>query len=162
MPASYNIRLAVPDDAEEITEMLASLAEAMGDGAVFASTPDAIRQHGFGPNPLFFVMMAQGAGLSLFFPHFSTTRGRPGVYVQDLWVEPAARKHALGTRLLAATAAYAAQHWRAQYLALTTHGHNDAARAFYRRLGFGGAGGDVPMALTGAGFKALSQTHETH
>lgn len=157
MPGSHHIRLAVPDDAEAITEMLASLARAMGDGTEFASTPDAIRQNGFGPKALFSVMISQDAGLSLFFPHFSTTRGQSGVYVQDLWVAPAARQKNLGTRLLAATAAHAAQSWGAQYLALTTHGHNAAARAFYQRLGFIAAADDVPMSLSGAGFVSLAR-----
>lgn len=149
MPQSHDIRLAGPEDAETIAQMLASLASDLGDGARFASTPDSIRRDGFSADPLFSVMIAGGVGLSLFFPHYSTTRGRPGVYVQDLWVAPAARGQDLGRRLLAATAAHAAQNWGAAYMALTTHGHNAAARGFYRRLGFVAADGDVPMYLTG-------------
>ncbi|MGB3244420.1 MAG: N-acetyltransferase, partial [Sulfitobacter sp.] len=152
MVGSEDIRLAVSADAEAITEMLAYLAEDMGDRAAFASTPEAIREFGFGPRPLFSVLIASGAGLCLFFPHFSTTRGCPGVYVQDLWVDPSARKQNLGTRLLTATAAQASKSWNAQYMALTTHGHNDAARIFYSRLGFISAEDDVPMKLTGQEF----------
>lgn len=155
--SSYEIRLAGPDDAEAITQMLANLADAMGDGVEFASTPDLIRRYGFDADALFSVMIAQDAGLSLFFPHFSTTRGQPGVYVQDLWVSPAARGQNLGTQLLAATAAYATQSWGARYMALTTHGHNEAARSFYRHLGFTVAGGYTPMHLTVSNYRSLGK-----
>jgi len=154
---SYGIRLAEPEDAEAISQMLANLAESMGDGAVFASTPEIIRRYGFGADSLFSVMIAEGAGLSLFFPHFSTTRGQPGVYVQDLWVAPAARGRNLGKQLLAATAGYATQSWGAGYMALTTHGHNDAARRFYRHLGFMVSGDDIPIHLTGPKFRSLGE-----
>lgn len=103
MVGSSSIRLAVPDDAVAITEMLAYLVEAVGNGTAFASTPQVIRQLGFGTKPIFSVMIASGTDLSLFFPHYSTTRGRSGVYVQDLWVNPAARRQNLGRRLLATT-----------------------------------------------------------
>jgi len=155
--SSYEIRLAGRDDAEAITQMLANLADAMGDGAVFASTPEIIHRYGFMADALFSVMIAEDAGLSLFFPHFSTTRGQPGVYVQDLWVSPAVRGQNLGTRLLAATAAYATQSWGAGYMALTTHGHNETARRFYRDLGFMVAGDDTPMHLTGSKYQSLGE-----
>lgn len=157
MTNSVDIRLAGPEDAEAITRMLADLADTMGDGAIFASTPGIIHRYGFSADALFSVLIADGSGLSLFFPHFSTTRGQPGVYVQDLWVDPAARGQHLGTRLLAATAAYATQSWGAEYIALTTHGHNDAARRFYHRLGFTVDGGDTPMHLAGSKYRSLGE-----
>ncbi len=160
MTRSRDIRLATVDDAETITELLACLAQEMGDGGVFASTPEAIRHYGFGPNALFLVMLAESDGLSLFFPHFSTTRAQPGVYVQDLWVNPTQRGQNLGARLLSATAAHAAQSWGARYMGLTTHGHNDAARRFYLHLGFAGAQNDVPMALNGPDFLSFAEARD--
>lgn len=156
MTGSIDIRLAAPEDSEAITEMLACLADELGDGMSFASTPALIRQYGFGPKALFSVMLAESEGLSLFFPHFSTTRGQPGVYVQDLWVSPTQRGQNLGVCLLSATAAHAAQSWGARYMALTTHGHNDAARRFYQRLGFVKAENDIPMALFGPNFLSFA------
>ncbi len=70
MVGSEDIRLAVSADAEAITEMLAYLAEDMGDRAAFASTLEAIREFGFGPRPLFSVLIASGAGLCLIFSAF--------------------------------------------------------------------------------------------
>lgn len=102
-------------------------------------------------------MIASGAGLCLFFPHFSMTRACPAVYVQDLWVDPSARRQNLGTRLLAATATHSPKSWGAQCMALTTHGHNDAARFFYERLRSILAEDDVPVKLIGPKFVLLAQ-----
>jgi GNAT superfamily N-acetyltransferase len=158
------IRLATPGDATAIATMLARLADETGDGAVFASTPETIRAHGFGPAALFEALVAEGGdaptGLALYFRHFSTTRGQPGVYVQDLWVAPEARGAGLGARLLADVAARGRAGWGARYLALTTHGGNASGRAFYARLGFSAQGADVPMMLDGAGFAALGAGSE--
>jgi len=158
------IRVASPADAPVIVAMLARLADETGDGARFASTPDTVRAHGFGPAALFQTMIAeqdsQTTGIALFFRHYSSTRGQPGVYVQDLWTAPDARGQGLGARLLAAVADHARRGWGACYMALTTHGHNDAARSFYARLGFTAQADDVPMALDGAGFAGLGTGSE--
>ena len=153
------IRLATPADAEAVATMLARLAEETGDGARFASTPATIRAHGFGPDALFETLVAESrarlTGVAVFVRHFSTTRGAPGVYVQDLWTAPDKRGQGLGAALLAGVVSHARNGWNARYLALTTHGHNAAARAFYRRFGFIAHPDDVPMTLDGAPFDAL-------
>ena len=158
------IRLATPKDAEAVVAMLARLADETGDGDRFASTAETIRAHGFGPGALFETLIAgargRPAGVAVFVRHFSTTRGQPGVYVQDLWTSPAARGQGLGAALLAAVADHAHRTWGARYLALTTHGHNDRARAFYRRCGFAAHPDDVPMTLDGAAFDALGARAE--
>jgi GNAT superfamily N-acetyltransferase len=158
------IRTATPSDAGDIVSMLARLAAETGDAARFSSTPEVILTYGFGPDALFHALIAEqnGApvGLVLFFRHFSTTRGAPGVYVQDLWTAPEVRGHGHGAALLAAVAARAWNGWGARYLALTIHGHNVAAHAFYERLGFEAHAGDVPMLLGGDGFAALGKGAE--
>jgi GNAT superfamily N-acetyltransferase len=160
MTAPATIRAAQPADAPAVTGMLARLATETGDGARFASTPETIRAHGFGPGALFDTLIAEAGeaavGLALYFPHFSTIRGQPGVYLQDLWVAPEARAQGLGARLVGAVADYARAGWGAEYLALTTHPGNDAARAFYTRLGFHAQAGDVPMIVAGPAFGALT------
>ena len=154
-----SIRLATEAEAEAIAAMLTRLAGETGDGDRLASTPRTIRADGFGPGARFEVLIAEGPlGFALYLPHYSTTRAQPGAYVQDLWVAPEARGTGLGARLLAAVAARARAVWGAEYLALTTHGANAAARGFYARLGFAAQAGDVPMMLDGAGFAALEGT----
>lgn len=153
------IRLAIADDAATIVALLGRLADETGDGAHFATNAQTIRAHGFGQGALFETLIAEqdgrATGIALFFRHFSTTRGQPGVYVQDLWTAPDLRGQGLGTRLLAAVARYSRAGWGACYLALTSHRHNDVARAFYAGLGFAATRDDVPMTLESAGFAAL-------
>ena len=155
-----HIRLASADDAEMVAGMLTQLAADLGDSDVFRSTVDTIRQYGPGGSGAFQAYVAtqggQPAGLALFFPHFSTTRAAPGVYVQDLWVGADTRGSGLGKRLLASVASHAAQAWRAQYLALTVYHSNPDARRFYDRLGFQAHANDQPVALTGKGFTDLT------
>ena len=159
------IRPATPDDAESVTAMLSRLAQETGDGARFASTPETIRMHGFGPGALFETLVAETggrpAGVALFVRHFSTTRGQPGVYVQDLWTSPAARGRGLGAALLAAVADHARTGWGARYLALTTLGHKDRARGVYARFGVTAHPDDVPMSLDCPAFDALGAGAET-
>lgn len=154
------IRLATADDAGFIAAMLAQLAEDLGDED-FASTTQTIRQHGFGPDPAFRTMIAgnadQPAGMALFFPHFSTTRGQPGVFVQDLWFDPSARRKGLARRLLSAVSAHASRVWGAAYLILNVHLDNARAGQFYRPLGFSPHPEDVPMSVSGPDFTSLAE-----
>ena len=89
------IRPGEEADAENILAMLQSLAEETGDGDRFRCHVGDIRDFGFGDRPYFECQVAARGesylGLALYFPLFSTTRGRPGVYLQDLWVAPECR-----------------------------------------------------------------------
>lgn len=161
MTEDVEIRLARPEDVEAVANMLARLAGEIGDGDAFSSTPEVLRRYGFGPGALFSCCVAGDGsgpvGLALFFRHFSTTRGQPGVYVQDLWVSPEQRGRGLGQDLLGAVAHHAAQTWQAKYLALTTYRDNPGATRFYQRLGFAAHENDLPMAASGATFRKLEQ-----
>ena len=156
MSDAAQIRPAKPSDASAIAAMLARLGDELGEPP--RTTAATVRAHGFGPGARFSTLIAEAdvpVGFALYFPHFSTTRGTAGAYVQDLWTVPGARGQGLGGRLLAAVAAAARRDWGAAYLALGVHGHNARAARLYARLGF--AAEDVqPMALTGAGFTALA------
>ena len=136
--ARATIRLATERDAETLHALLAAMAAELGAEA-FRSDVAALRRHGFGDAPLFRALLAEGhgdaLGMTLYFPEFSTLRGRPGVYVQDLYVAGRARASGLGRRLLAATARDA-RDWGAAYLRLCAHATNARALDFYRRLGF--------------------------
>jgi GNAT superfamily N-acetyltransferase len=152
-------RKATSDDAGTIQSLLGDLARQ--DGAQMRGTADALRRHGFGANPMFQVVLAEQAGavtgLVLFFPEFSTLRGCPGVFVQDLYVAAPARGQGLGRRLLAQAMA-AAQAWDATYLALMVDRSNTRARVFYDRCGFADRGDYDMLVLDGAGLAALVTT----
>jgi GNAT superfamily N-acetyltransferase len=159
MTDGIKIRAARPEDAGTIHAMLAELTRELGLAADTGSTDAVIRSHGFGPQARFSTLIAEAGapvGFALYFPHFSTLRGQPGAYVQDLWAGPACRGQRVGARLLAAVAEAALRDWGAGYLALSVHAHNAAAGRFYERLGFAAQSGEQPMILDGAGFAALA------
>jgi ribosomal protein S18 acetylase RimI-like enzyme len=163
MTEGVRIRMGAPEDAGAIHAMLAELAGELGFGATVTSTEATIRSHGHGPRALFSTLIAEAeapVGFALYFPHFSTMRGQPGLYVQDLWTTPAMRGQGLGTALLAAAAEASVRDWGAAYLALSLHHHNTVARHFYERLGFERASDDRPMFLAGPGFASLAGTRK--
>jgi GNAT superfamily N-acetyltransferase len=99
------IRSAAPDDIDVIHGFILSLAdyehlshEVRADKAVLA-------RHLFGEHPIAEVLIAElegaAVGFALFFHNFSTFEGRPGIYLEDLFVAPEARGHGAGKALLA-------------------------------------------------------------
>jgi len=92
----------------------------------------------FGPRPYAEVLIGevggQPMGFALFFHNFSTFEGRPGIYLEDLFVLPRARGAGLGKALLAhlATLALARDCARLEWSVLDW---NAPAIGFYRRLG---------------------------
>jgi ribosomal protein S18 acetylase RimI-like enzyme len=153
------LRQAVDTDAAVVLDLLAALARDIGDAPEFRSTAAALRRHGFGPGRLFHATLAfcggMPAGLALYFPTFSTTRGAPGAYVQDLFVAAEARGLGLGQRLLQAVSREAEAAWGATHLTLTVYGGNTAAQEFYRGLGFVLRRGEIPASLDGPAFAQL-------
>lgn len=149
-------RQATAEDAGTIHALLCELARQ--DGAQMRGSADALRRFGFGTNPMFQAVLAEQAGavtgLVLFFPEFSTLRGCPGVFVQDLYVAAPARGQGLGRKLLAQAMA-AARAWDAAYLALMVDRSNTRARVFYDRCGFVDRGDYDTLVLDGAGLAAL-------
>src|SRR4051794_14046619 len=67
-----------------------------------------LREHLFGPRPYAEVLLAEEAdtvaGFALFFPNYSTFLGKPGLYLEDLFVLPEHRGRGHGTALLQAVA----------------------------------------------------------
>ncbi len=155
----WTIRRATADDVPTLSGLLAEMSEELGVTAASRCGARALRRHGFGETPLFRALIAErrdhALGLSLYFPEFSTFRGRPGVYVQDLFVRPEARSTGLAREMLAATARDGAEGWDAAYLRLTAHETNPRALAFYARLGFGTDTGERPLWIDGGAFRRL-------
>ncbi len=99
------IRPAVPDDSETIANLIRELAVYEKLEHEARASPEMIREHLFGPRPFAEVLMAeedgQAAGFALFFHNFSTFRGQPGLYLEDLFVRPEHRGKGIGKALLA-------------------------------------------------------------
>jgi ribosomal protein S18 acetylase RimI-like enzyme len=155
------IRSAATPDATTIHRFLLALAEETDDTDRFRSTPETVLRDGFGPTPRFRAQLAEmyGApvGLSLYLPYYSTTLAAPGLYVQDLYIDPAARGRGLGRRLLAESARDGHAVLGTTFLRLAVLSHNAGAIAFYRRLGFSIDEHDTPAMLSGEAHAALME-----
>ena len=105
------LRPAQPEDTPLILSYIRELAlyEKAPEKAV--ATDADMRAALFGERPLARVIMAQwegrDAGFALFFNIFSTWEGKPGLYLEDLFVRPEFRGHGIGKALLKRLAAIA-------------------------------------------------------
>ncbi len=160
MADRVTIRKATRGDAPAIHEMVVALARATGKLDLVTSAPDDIARDGFGERPAFDALIAfdglHAVGLALYFPEYSTWRGRRGIYLQDLYVSEAARGAGVGRRLIEALAAEAGRQGAA-YLRLAVDEANARAAAFYERLGFVESREDRMFMLKDAAFGALSK-----
>lgn len=154
-----------PATAADVPTLLALIRElAAFEEAEHEVKADEARllAEGFGARPAFEALLAEqdgGAlGFALFFHNFSTWEGRRGLYVEDLYVRPAARRLGVGRRLLAACAAIAAARGCAR-LDLAVLDWNPA-RDFYDRLGFARMTAWLPYRLTGEGLRRLAAEND--
>ncbi|MDB5313351.1 MAG: N-acetyltransferase [Gemmataceae bacterium] len=102
------IRSATPTDVPTIAGLIRGLAEYERLTHVVALDEARLRDHLFGPRPYAEVLLAEKAGavigFALFFHNYSTFLGQPGIYLEDLFVEPAERGRGHGKALLRALA----------------------------------------------------------
>lgn len=133
------IRPAVPADVPRVVALVRALAEYERSLDAVELTDVLLHEALFGPDPAAGCHVACGqdgavVGFALWFRTFSTWTGRPGLYLEDLYVEPEHRGAGHGRDLLAALAAHAAERgWRR--LDWWVLDWNTPAIGFYRRLG---------------------------
>jgi GNAT superfamily N-acetyltransferase len=136
------IRPARAGDAAAIASLIRELAEYERLTHVCHITDELLEQHLFGPRPAAEVLVAQlddaeGAsivGYALYFSSYSTFTGRPGLYLEDLYVQLAHRRRGIGRRLLQAVAAIAHER-QCGRLEWTVLDWNTPSIAFYQSLG---------------------------
>ena len=136
MPLS--IRPAVKADVSQILAFIRALAAYEREpDAVTATEADLLRD-GFGASPLFQCLIAEQdgtpAGFAFYFFNYSTWMGRPGLYLEDLFVLPEFRGSGIGKALLQRVAAIAVEKNcpRLQWEVLDW---NTPAIDFYRAMG---------------------------
>lgn len=133
-----SIRPATQDDASLILSFIRELAVYERLEHEVAATEDDIRRTLFGDRRVAEVAIASlddvPAGFAVFFPNYSTFLGRPGLYLEDLFVRPAARGFGLGRELFEYLARIAVEReWgRMEWRVLDW---NEPSIAFYRKLG---------------------------
>ena len=98
------IRNATPADVAQILAFIRALAAYERAPDAVVATEEGLLRDGFGPNPFYSCLIAehdgQPAGFALFFYNYSTWMGRPGIYLEDLFVLPEFRGRGIGKALL--------------------------------------------------------------
>lgn len=133
------LRPAVESDLGTIIELIRALAEYEREPDAVRLDPEELRRHLFGPRPYADVILAEtgagaSAGFALFFHNFSTWEGKPGIYLEDLFVRPEFRGQGYGRALLAELARLAVERGCAR-LEWAVLDWNEPSIQFYRALG---------------------------
>src|SRR5208337_3999776 len=132
------IRTATPEDIPQILAFIRALAAYEREPDAVTATEADLMRDGFGPNPFYFCLIAeidgQPAGFAFYFFNYSTWMGRPGLYLEDLFVHPEFRGRGIGKALLQKVAAIAVEKNcpRLQWEVLDW---NTPAIEFYRAMG---------------------------
>ena len=132
------IRTATEADVPQILAFIRALASYERAPDAVTATEQGLLRDGFGPNPIYFCLIAEHdsrpAGFALYFFNYSTWLGRPGIYLEDLFVEPEFRGLGIGKALLKQVAAIAMEKNcpRLQWEVLDW---NTPAIEFYRAMG---------------------------
>ncbi|MDT8410711.1 MAG: GNAT family N-acetyltransferase [Wenzhouxiangellaceae bacterium] len=102
--SSVSIRPARPGDEELLLALIDELAHYEKAPEQAIATPELLRQALFDPSPTAEAVIAEwqgdAAGFALFFHNFSTWLGKPGLYLEDLFVREPCRGHGIGKALL--------------------------------------------------------------
>ena len=132
------LRDAGPADVPTIARLIRALSvyEKLEQDVVM--TEELLRENLFGAHRYAEVVLAEDAGqpvgFALFFHSFSTFLGRPGIYLEDLFVEPERRGQGIGKMLLARLAHLAVER-KCGRLEWAVLNWNRDAIGFYERLG---------------------------
>ncbi|HSS92527.1 MAG TPA: GNAT family N-acetyltransferase [Candidatus Dormibacteraeota bacterium] len=135
---STRIRAATREDVPVIAELIRGLARYEKLEQEVVMTEDVLASGLFGERPYAEVILAEDddrpVGFALFFHNFSTFLGRPGIYLEDLFVVPEQRGQGIGRALLVHLARLAVERGCGR-LEWSVLDWNRDAIGFYERLG---------------------------
>jgi GNAT superfamily N-acetyltransferase len=138
MSDAITIRPARRDEVPLVLEFIRDLARYEHLEHEVSASEAELNEVLFGDRPYAEVVFAcsggNPVGFALFFHNFSTFRGRPGIYLEDLYVRPEARGRGIGRRLLAHLARTAVER-RCARLEWAVLDWNEPSIGFYRSLG---------------------------
>lgn len=135
---SFQLRAAEPRDLPQVVALIHALAEYERLTHQLSVTPEKLERHLFGAKPAAEALVAADGdkliGFALFFTNFSTFLGKPGLYLEDLFVLPERRGAGVGRALMEALARIAIErdYGRFEWSVLDW---NQPAIAFYQALG---------------------------
>jgi GNAT superfamily N-acetyltransferase len=141
-PSPPRLRPAVPGDLRAVVGLIHELAAYERLEHMVVVTAESLHPQLFGPKPVAEAVVVELdiegqpriVGFALFFTNFSTFLGRPGLYLEDLYVQPAFRNLGLGHMLLEHLGALAVErgYGRFEWSVLEW---NESAIRFYERMG---------------------------
>jgi len=142
----WKIREAVPGDIEELHSLIRQLADYVNLAPTVTSTPCDLQKAIFSESPRAEALVAgipassgpespsRLVGMAIFFPTFSTFTGRPGLWLEDVYVRPERRGEGIGKAFLARFLTLARERGcaRAEWSVLEW---NTPAIEFYEQIG---------------------------
>ena len=138
MNTAHTLRPATQADLITIVGLITELADFEKLTHMVVVTPDSLEPHLFGPKPVAEAVVGEVGGqvvaFALFFTNFSTFLGQPGLYLEDLYVQPAYRGTGLGKALLAHLGALAVARGCGRF-EWSVLDWNQPAIDFYRAMG---------------------------
>ncbi|MDP1028565.1 GNAT family N-acetyltransferase [Sphingomonas sp. KR1UV-12] len=153
------IRPATPADVATILGFVRDLAAFEREPDAVTATAPMLAEALFGASPAAEAVIAERegepVGFALFFHNFSTWTGRRGVYLEDLYVTPAARGAGVGTALLRHLAGIAVDRGCARFEWSVLDWNADAI-AFYRAMGAVGQEEWTVQRVSGAALHRLA------
>lgn len=134
----FRIEPATADDIPIVLTLIKGLAKYEQLSHEVVATDASLRESLFGPKPAAEVLIgyvgAEPVGFAVWFHNYSTFLGRPGLYLEDLFVLPPWRGHGFGRQLLAHLARIAVERGCGR-MEWTVLDWNESAQGFYRSLG---------------------------
>ena len=136
--AAPTLRPAAPGDLPALVGLIRELAVFERLEHLVVVTPESLQPHLFGPRPVAEAVVGEVQGsvvaFALFFTNFSTFLGRPGLYLEDLYVQPAHRGAGLGKVLLQHLGALAVERGCGRFEWSVLDWNENAIR-FYEKMG---------------------------
>jgi GNAT superfamily N-acetyltransferase len=153
------IRAATEDDVPLILSLIKELAEYERLSHEVVATEEVLRDSLFGERPVAEVVLGyvgdDPAGFALFFHNFSTFLGKPGIYLEDLYVRPRYRGMGFGKALLTRVAKLAKERGCGR-LEWSVLDWNEPAIGFYKRLGASPVSGWTVYRVSGEALDELA------
>lgn len=155
-----HIRPARASDSKAILRLIRELARYEKLSHEVVATEAAVRRSLFGRSPVCEALIAEWEGVpvgfALFFHNFSTFLSRPGIYLEDLYVQPKMRGKKIGLSLLARIAKIAAQRGCRRFEWSVLDWNRGAIR-FYKKIGARPMKGWTVYRLSGDALTRLSR-----
>jgi GNAT superfamily N-acetyltransferase len=135
---AFRIERATERDVPLILRLIKELAEYERMSSDVTATEQGLRDTLFGAHPAAEVIIGYAgdtpAGFALFFHNYSTFLGKPGLYLEDLFVVPEFRAHGYGRELLRHLATLAVERGCGRF-EWSVLDWNEPAIGFYKKLG---------------------------